>query len=360
MTVLVWQWGRHGAGPRFAAALAESLGALPDMDVALSLSAQAEIMHGATPPACALPVATYDGMRGFLARVAAAPALIRPLAARLRAMQLRGAVCAMPAPLDFVMAAGLRRAGIGYAVVVHDAEAHDGEARPMEMALQRRLLRGASTLIALSQHVADQLQARGLAHGKPLLLGSHPPFVFGPSPPPPPRAHGGALRLLCFGRLRPYKGLDLLVGALELLGARDDFVLRVVGEGAESPALRALRRMPNVTVENRWVPESEIAELLAWSDAVLLPYREASQSGVAAAAIASGRWLIATRVGGLAEQLQDGALGVLCEPSAHGIAEAVQTLLARAPAPGPSPADAHAAWRRLAETVRPAIATTAA
>jgi glycosyltransferase involved in cell wall biosynthesis len=357
VTVLVWQWGRHGAGPRFAAALAESLGALPDMEVALSLSAQAEIMHGDAPPDCALPVPTYDGMSGFLARVATAPVLIGPLATRLRAMALRGAVCAMPAPLDFLMAAGLRRAGVGYAVVVHDAAAHDGEARRMEMALQRRLLRGASTLVALSQHVADQLQACGLARGKTLLLGCHPPFVFGPSPPPP-RAHGGPLRLLCFGRLRPYKGLDLLAGALELLGARGDFVLRVVGAGAESAALRTLRRMPNVTVDNRWVPEAEVAELLAWSDAVLLPYREASQSGVAAAAIAAGRWLIATRVGGLAEQLEDGALGVLCEPSAQGIAEAVQTLLAHAPAPPRSPTDTRAAWQRLAEMMRPAIAAT--
>jgi len=43
--VLVWQWGRFGAGPRFASLLAEGLGELPDTKVALSLSRDAEILH---------------------------------------------------------------------------------------------------------------------------------------------------------------------------------------------------------------------------------------------------------------------------------------------------------------------------
>ena len=47
--------------------------------------------------------------------------------------------------------------------------------------------------------------------------------------PPPPRAHGGALRLLFFGRLRRYKELNLLASAVHQLGARRDWELRVVG-----------------------------------------------------------------------------------------------------------------------------------
>ena len=74
---------------------------------------------------------------------------------------------------------------------------------------------------------------RGLPAGKPLIMAAHPPFVFGP-PPPPPRAHGGPLRLLSFGRLLPYKGLDLLAAALARLGPRPDLEVRVVGSGPES------------------------------------------------------------------------------------------------------------------------------
>ncbi len=84
-----------------------------------------------------------------------------------------------------------------------------------------------------------------------------------------------------------------------------DWELRVVGSGPESDALAALRSTPGVTVENRWVPDEEVAALIAWADAVVLPYVEASQSGVAPGAIAAGRIVVATRVGGLTEQLSD-------------------------------------------------------
>ena len=358
MTVLVWQWGRRGAGPRFGAALADSLAALPPTKVALSLAAGAEILRGADPPGCALPFRTYGGLPGFVGRAAQSPALVAPLAAQLRTLDVRAAICAMPAPLDLLMAAALRRIGVPYTVIVHEVAPRAHRGPPLETLLQRRLIGGAQTLVALTQHVADRLAAQGLARGKTLLLGNHPPFVFGPKPPPP-RAHGGKLRLLCFGRLAPYKGLDLLAEALRRLGTRPDLVVRVVGRGTESAALRALRCLPDVTVENRWVPEEEIAALLAWADALVLAYREASQSGVAAAALAAGRWVIATRVGGLAEQLHANPLGLLCEPAADSIADAVLALLARPPAAPLPPPDSGAEWRRLAETLRLAIGAVA-
>jgi hypothetical protein len=52
MNILVWQWGRRGAGPRFAACLAESLRERPGIEVILSLCREAEIMAGPNPPRC--------------------------------------------------------------------------------------------------------------------------------------------------------------------------------------------------------------------------------------------------------------------------------------------------------------------
>ena len=113
--------------------------------------------------------------------------------------------------------------------------------------------------------------------------------------------------MLCFGRLRTYKGLDLLAEALRLLGPRPDMEVWVVGRGPESTALAALRALPGVKVENRWVPECEVSAILNWADIVVMPYREASQSGIPPTALAAGRRVVATRVGGLPEQLEDRA-----------------------------------------------------
>ena len=196
-----------------------------------------------------------------------------------------------------------------------------------------------------------RLEALGLTAGRLVLKTSLPPHTLD-IPPPPPRAHGGKLRLLCFGRLLPYKGLDLLADALAMLLPRPDIEIRVVGAGPESAPLAALRGLPGVSVENRWVPEDEVGTLIAWSDAVVLTHREASQSGVAAAGLAAGRWVVATRVGGLAEQLagQQGAL--LCSVDSQSIATCLLRLLEDPPVAGGSVPDWRLDAGRLAEGLR--------
>jgi glycosyltransferase involved in cell wall biosynthesis len=352
--VLVWQWGRRGAGPRFAAELAESLRALPGHAVLLSLSRQAELLRQPDPPACGLPIATYDSAPSFLLRCALAPFRVRWLRGRLAAWKPDVAICAMPGPLDLLMAAALRRARVPFLVVVHDADLHPGDGLPFQMRLQHALMRRAGGLIALSPHVRDRLLADGRARAERLILSRHPPLSFGP-PPPPALAHDGKVRLLSFGRLLPYKGLDLLAEAMRLVGPRDDFVLRVVGQGPDSPELAALAALPGVEVENRWVPEGEIGALLAWSDAMVLSHREASQSGAAAAAIAARRWVIATRVGGLAEQLAGETLARLCDPTPASLAAAIATLLDQRPDAGEPGSDAAIAWREMAAALSAAI-----
>jgi glycosyltransferase involved in cell wall biosynthesis len=347
MKLLVWQWGRRGAGPRFAAELAATFRELPGHAAALSLSAQAELLRGPAPPRCELPFSTYSGFASFLLRLPAAPFRVGRLAARIRALAPDVAVCGMPAPLDLVMAAALRRAQVPFLVVVHDADSHPGDGFPAQMLLQRRLVRRADGVIALTGHVAARLRVQGLAAGKPLIMAAHPPFEFGP-PPPPPRAHGGKLRLLSFGRLLPYKGLDLLAAALGRLGAQPELEVRVVGSGPESEALDQLRLLPGVRVENRWVPEQEVGSLLAWADALVLSHTEASQSGVAAAAIAARRWVVATRVGGIAEQLGGETLARLCEPEPESLAAALRGLLEHPPDPATPAGDPRAAWRSTA------------
>lgn len=352
MKVLVWQWGRRGAGPRFAACLAEALYDRPGIEVALSLCRDAEILAGPTPPRCDLPVRTYRGMVSYVLRLVTIPLAVPFMIWKLLRLSPDLAICAMPGPLDLVMALALRFLRRRLIVVVHDADAHPGDGFPGQMYLQRLLCRTADGLAALCEPVSQRLREQRLAGTirRPLIRFEHPPFGFGLSSRERP---DGPRRLLFFGRLLPYKGLDLLAEALSRQQEPALEVL-VVGSGPESRELDRLRACRGVRVENRWVPETEIADLLSWADALILPYREASQSGVAAAALAAGRPVIATRVGGLKEQLSGAPQGVFCEPDPDSLGRAINLWL-ETPALAIAPMDAAKAWRDAVTALLPAI-----
>ncbi|MBE7211393.1 MAG: glycosyltransferase, partial [Gluconacetobacter diazotrophicus] len=132
-------------------------------------------------------------------------------------------------------------------------------------------------------------------------------------------------------------------------------------KGPNSVELERLAALPSVRVENRWVPEGEIGALIAWSDALVLPYREASQSGVAAAAIAARRWVVATRVGGLVEQFRGETSAILCQPDAASLRDALLRLAEVAPAAagaeaGETGGEPREAWRTVAEELLAGIA----
>jgi glycosyltransferase involved in cell wall biosynthesis len=151
-----------------------------------------------------------------------------------------------------------------------------------------------------------------------------PALLLGEAPARSP----GAARFLFFGRFRAYKGLDLLRDAFALLYARHpEATLRVVGEGDAEACAPGLAALPGVTVESRWVPEVEIPALIAAADTVVLPYREASQSGVVPQALALGVPVVGPPVGGLAEQLGAGGSLMLAEISAPALAAAMAATL---------------------------------
>jgi glycosyltransferase involved in cell wall biosynthesis len=310
MRLLLWYWGRRGAGGQLTLALAEALSHRPDAVLALSLSRQADLL--AESVALGLPtdaVDTYASAAGFLLNLPRVPFLARRLVAQARAHRADAVVSVMTHLWTPLVAPALRRAGIPFVSLVHDAAAHPGDPGLWWDWRLDRELDAASLAIALSAAVETALRAR-----RPRLpvarlpLGAHlPAAALGAAHPT-----GRAADFLFFGRFRAYKGLDLLRDAFRLLRrSRPEARLRVVGEGDAEALAPGLSFLEGARVEPRWVAERDIPTLLAAAGALVLPYREASQSGVVSLAHALGVPVVATPVGGLAEQVTDGVDGAV-------------------------------------------------
>jgi len=136
---------------------------------------------------------------------------------------------------------------------------------------------------------------------------------------------------LFFGHVRPFKGLDLALRAWRQL--QTEVTLVVAGEAwwkGEEEYRELARGLANVRLEFRFIPDAEIATYFAACDVVLAPYRIEAQSGVALTAFHFARPVIATRVGGLPEIIEEGVNGMLVAPEdPAALARAVDAFFAR-------------------------------
>lgn len=144
----------------------------------------------------------------------------------------------------------------------------------------------------------------------------------------------GSSRLLFFGTIREYKGLDVLIDALPRVAASDPGVsLTIAGEpfiAVENLKQRATQTGVADRIEWKlgYVSDPEVARLLGQCDLVVLPYRNATQSGVVPLAYEFDIPVVATRVGGLEEVVIPGETGYLVPPDDPGaLAEAILQFL---------------------------------
>jgi glycosyltransferase involved in cell wall biosynthesis len=205
------------------------------------------------------------------------------------------------------------------AVICHNVLPH--ERRPGDVPLVRALLHRAGPVITHS--AAQAAQAKDLAPAATVRTVAMPPHL--PASVPDHQNQGAEraasptprTRLLFFGIVRPYKGLDVLLRALAQ--APPHVTLTVAGEFwsdiTEMEYLVAeLGLRDRVTLRPGYVPADQLPALFAEADALVLPYREATASQNALLAFAHGVPVITTTAGALAEAVRDGVDGLTCAP----------------------------------------------
>lgn len=150
-----------------------------------------------------------------------------------------------------------------------------------------------------------------------------------------PRKKEGSPRFTFIGTHSPEKGFDVLVGAAaSLVGKSHRFSIDCIGEWCGTSFRRAMEaRLDELGIKDRFVLHGPVRgtdkwRLLAHSDALVLPSLTEGQPLVLIEAFACGLPVIATKVGGIPEMMEDGTNGLLVDPgSEESLGEAMQTLL---------------------------------
>jgi glycosyltransferase involved in cell wall biosynthesis len=275
-------------------------------------------------------------------------------------------VTPVQAPAYLTLARAARAGGCTVVALCHNVLPH--ESRGADEPLMRALLRRVDAVVV---HSAEQAALAEMLSAAPVQVAALPPHLphSGLAPPgvpftpagtarpaapagtarpatPAGPATPGALatparpalaeapgphhRLLFFGIVRPYKGLDILLRALAEAGPQVS--LTVAGEiwdGREEllRLISGLGLQDRVTMPGGYVPTAEVPEAFATADALVLPYRSATASQNALVAFQFGIPVIASRAGAIADAVEDGVNGILCAPGDAGdLARAIRAL----------------------------------
>lgn len=139
-----------------------------------------------------------------------------------------------------------------------------------------------------------------------------------------------ALHLFFFGPIKKYKGADTLIDAMKICREKGvSATLTIAGSQASDTHIIDPKEVESLGILwlNRYVEDSEVCRLLGEADVMVIPYKNATQTTPGALALGYGMPVIATRSGGLTEQVENGVNGLLVEPdNAVALASAIQKM----------------------------------
>ena len=306
--ILFWYWGRKGGGAKYSQILFENLrGSEISCRIVPSFSRNSDFFDKKTDLQLNFNITTYTNLIGFILNSLFLPVLIIRFFLFLKINKVKTVLCPMSHIWNVVFIPFFSLLNIRYVFVAHDGEAHPGDDILFRSFLLRYEILKANQLITLTSSVKDLIESKYNTVGEIKII---PHGVFDYGQKKCQIVNKDRIILLFFGRITKYKGVDQLIKYFSKLEKKEKYYLKIFGSGKlENDSLDLIRKNNNITLVQRWIEESEIPKIICSSDIVVLPYIEASQSGVVPIALCSGIPILSSRLKGLEEQLKNGELG---------------------------------------------------
>lgn len=210
-------------------------------------------------------------------------------------------------------------------ITLHDPKPHSGENNWKSNLIFKLYTPKAKAFILYAQYSKALLKKVYPEVNVPINCIQLLPFTFMRNYLPKERKSDNSI--LFFGRLSPYKGVDILLEAIPMVLEKypnQHFVIA----GSTSYDFQFNETMiskhkNNITIINKYLALDEVAALIDKSAFVVCPYRDATQSGVLSTTFAFGKTAIVSNVGSFREYITDGVNGLVSEPEAIDLANKI-------------------------------------
>lgn len=194
-------------------------------------------------------------------------------------------------------------------LTVHDPEFHSGEGS-LKMERQRKIAFSLTPKLVLLNKGQRFGFTRKYHIEKPILVNRLGAYDTLEALKGEPVQKGDYI--LHFGRISPYKGIDVLCEAMNKVRETIPSLRCIIAGGGQMYFdFKPYESNPNIELHNRYIPAEELGSLIDGSLFCVCPYTDATQSGVVSSAFAFNKPVIASNVGALGETVIDSVTGKL-------------------------------------------------
>lgn len=201
-----------------------------------------------------------------------------------------------------------KRHNIKIVYVFHNKRSHDGKAQFIRKIFLDTMLRMADTIVVLSKASIEFLpfncRAKAVCVPHPNYINSYS----GEELPVQNKNDSGELKLLFVGAVRPYKNIELLISAFNIVCEKYDKIsLTIAGKaidrGYEEKILALIGENKRIKTDFRFIPDDEMAHLIGQHDILVLPYdiKSGLNSGTVMLAFSFARTVVASRIATIKE-----------------------------------------------------------
>jgi glycosyltransferase involved in cell wall biosynthesis len=309
-------FGNHNAGPKILAQVALSLdenkylaGVIHSSNVNFTSLVSGKLIN-------TKKMSTYLSKFGYLISLLTLPFKSIIILFYIKKLKSKQVMFIMPHLWDFYLIPFLSVIGrLKIIYWVHDAKPHPGDSQIISRINQVVAIKSSSLLVSLSHFVTNSLKQKT---GKKIVNIVHP---IESELPLFTRAikDKTAPKLIFFGRLIRYKGLERLQEAWKIFQEQNNGAsLIIAGAGDNEYVLKIFKNSTNVKLILKYLDGEEIKDLLHHCDILVLPYDEASQSGVLVQGIENEIMYVATPAGGMSEQNRILGGGIIAKDMTSG------------------------------------------